>query len=379
MVNATRRVRIPSLSANILHFQLTSRNVDREASQQTIPDLLKVQGESARKPLLSEEGAVSTAASEVEGSRLGIIARNFAVGISPMRICGRDVRIEGTLIRIARHEGEKYKFLDDPEPVLNGLRNCGRRVDLFTFMQRLPETSPKYPYPWEWDNLAVLPVSTFEHWFTHQIGFKARNKAKQAEKKGVTLREVPFDNSLVLGISRIYNESPVRQGRRFPHFGEDLQTVYSEHATYPDSSIFIGAFFAGELIGFVKLVCDETRTQAGMMNIVSMIRHRDKAPSNALIVQAVRACAERGIRFLVYSNFAYAIRKTSGLSDFKERNGFKQVNLPRYYVPLTRLGAVAFRWGLHRRLVEHLPEPFVTRAREFRAAWYSRKLQDAWE
>jgi hypothetical protein len=296
-----------------------------------------------------------------------------------MMISGRDIRIAGTLIRIARLEGENYKFLEDPEAVLKGLRNCGRRVDLFTFTQRLPETSAKYAYPWEWQNQAVLRVSTFEQWWTDQLGFKGRNKAKQAEKKGVTLREVAFDDSLVQGIWRIYNETPVRQGRRFPHFGKDLQTVRREEATFPDSSIFIGAFFNGELIGFARLVYDETRTQAGLMNTISMIRHRDKAPANALIAQAVRACAERRIPYLVYSSFAYGKKKTSSLTDFKERNGFKQVDLPRYYVPLTRLGAVAFRMGFHHRLVDRLPEPLVARAREFRSAWYSRRLQDALE
>src|SRR5271154_5683157 len=129
-----------------------------------------------------------------------------------MRIVGKDIKIEGRLVRIARLDGDKYKFLDDPEPVVAGLRKSDARVDLFTFMQRLPETSPKYKYPMEWDNLAVLPVSTFENWWTEQIGFKARNKAKQAGKKGVVVREVPFDDALVQGISEIYNESEVRQG-----------------------------------------------------------------------------------------------------------------------------------------------------------------------
>ena len=77
-----------------------------------------------------------------------------------MKVCGKEIRIQGRLIRIARLDGDKYQFLDDPEPVVDGLRKCGTRIDLFTFMQKLPETSPKYRYPMEWDNLAVLPVST---------------------------------------------------------------------------------------------------------------------------------------------------------------------------------------------------------------------------
>ena len=292
-----------------------------------------------------------------------------------IKVCGKDIRVQGRLIRIARLDADKYQFLDDPEVMLDALRKSGSGTDLFTFIQRLPETSPKYPYPMEWDNLAALPVSTFEHWWTRQIGFKARNKAKQAEKKGVRLAEVPFDDALVEGIWKVYNESSVRQGKPNVHYGKDVETVRKEEATFLDSSIFIGAFLDGKLIGFVKLVSDETRTQAGLMNIVAMVRHRDKAPANALVAEAVRVCAERGISYLVYSNFAYGKKQRDSLSDFKERNGFQRIDLPRYYVPLTRVGSVALRLGLHHRFVDHLPEPVLSKARELRNAWYNRKPQ----
>jgi len=93
-------------------------------------------------------------------------------------------------------------------------------------------------------------------------------------------------------------------------------------ATFLDSSIFIGAFDADKLVGFIKLTADDTWTQAGIMHILSLVRYREKAPANALFMQAVRSCAERGISFLVYSKFAYGKKLRSGLSDFKERNGF---------------------------------------------------------
>jgi hypothetical protein len=283
------------------------------------------------------------------------------------------------VIHIARLDGEKFKFLDDPEELLGRVRQCGRRIDLFTFMQKVSETKPKYPYPMEWDNLAVLPISTFKHWWEEQIGFKARNKAKQAQKKGVTLREVPFDGTLVEGIWQIYNESPIRQGRRFPHYGKDIETVRCEAATFPDSSIFIGAFVAERLIGFIKLVTDETRTQAGLMHIVSLLGHRDKAPTNALVAEAVRACANRKISHLAYSNFAYGKKQRDSLSDFKERNGFQRVDLPRYYVPMTNAGRLALRLGLHHRMADRLPESLAAKLREFRNRWNSRKLPTAAE
>lgn len=287
-----------------------------------------------------------------------------------MIVCGKEIQIQGRLIRIARLDGEKYKFLDDPESVVASLRKSCPRVDILTFMQKLPETSAKYNYPMEWDNLAVLQISTFDHWWTERLGFKARNKAKQAAKKGVIVREVPFDDRLAYGIWEIYNESPVRQGRRFPHYGKSIDQVRQMSSTFLETSIFIGAYLDGELIGFIKLTTDDSRTQAGVMHIVSMIRHRDKAPTNALVAQAVRSCADRGISHLVYSNFAYGKKEHSSLSDFKERNGFERINLPRYYVPLTGIGWAAFRIGLHHKFIDRLPETLLAKARRLRYSWY---------
>ena len=172
---------------------------------------------------------------------------------------------------------DKYESVDDPEAMLQALRESGIRIDLFTFMQKLPDTSPKYAYPMEWDNVAALPVSTFDHWWTKQINSKTRNVVRLAEKKGIVVREVPFDDALVAGIAAVYNESPVRQGKPFWHYGKDVETVRRENGTFLDRSIFIGAFLEEKLVGFAKLVCDEDRTQAGLMQIVSMIQHRDKA------------------------------------------------------------------------------------------------------
>jgi hypothetical protein len=296
-----------------------------------------------------------------------------------IEILGQNIQVHGKLLKIARLDAEKFLFLDQPEPIIDGLRKAGRRVDLFTFVQKVSETSPKYSYPMEWDNLAVLPVSTFDQWWNQQIGFKARNKAKQAEKRGVVLREVPFSDSLVQGIWEIYNETPIRQGRKFPHFGKSLEMVYKEEATYLDRSIFIGAFLGDKLIGFTKLLWDTDRSQAGLLNIVSLIEQRDKAPTNALVAHAVRFCAEQKIPHLVYSNFAYGTRQRDSLSDFKERNAFQRVDLPRYYVPLTAIGWVALRLGLHKRIADRVPERLVVKLRELRSSWYGRKLQCATE
>jgi hypothetical protein len=292
-----------------------------------------------------------------------------------INICNKDVQIEGRLLRIARLDGDKYNFPDDVEELLKGLRKCPTRIDLFTFLQKLPETSRKYAYPMEWDNLAVLPVSTFDHWWTQQIRSFPRNRARQAEKRGVIFREVPCDDVLLKGICEIYNECPIRLGKPFLHYGMSFERAREYAGTFPDRSTFIGAFLGDSMIGFIKIVHDESRTQACIVHILSMVKHKDKAPTNGLIAQAVRFCADRSIPYLVYENFSYRNKQEDGLSHFKEVNGFQRIDLPRYYVPLTSFGKAAFRWRLHRGLVDHLPESVTAHLRELRRSWYGRKFR----
>lgn len=294
--------------------------------------------------------------------------------MSRLEICGKEIRTKGKLVRIAFIDAEGYQFLQDPEMARESIRKSGRRADLFTFIPPLSNPSPKYAYPMEWDNLAALRVVSFENWMKNQIDYKVRNKVRKAEKNGISVREVPFDDSFVKGISAIYNESPIRQGKPFWHYGKDLPEVARMNATFMDRSIFLGAYFEDQLIGFVKLVSDEEGSQAGLMQIVSMIQHRDKAPNNALIAQAVRSCADRGISYLWYANFSYGKKERDPLADFKRHNGFEKVDLPRYYVPLTAFGTLALKMGLHRSFADRIPEVVASKYRQIRSSWYARKF-----
>lgn len=296
-----------------------------------------------------------------------------------MEVCAKRIKIEGRLVRIARLDAEKYESLDNPLPIIEGLRQSQTRVDLFTFLQALGDDAPRHCYPWVWDNLAVLNVSTFDRWWTTQVDAKTRNMVRKADKKNVIVREEPFSDELVHGIWEIYNECPVRQGKSFPHFGKDFGTVKKEEETYLDRSIFLGAYLDNRLIGFTKLLFDDRRQQAGVLNFVSLNEHRDKAPTNALIAQAVRTCVERQIPYLVYASFAYGKKRKDTLSHFKSNNGFKRIDLPRYYVPMTLVGKAAFQFGMYKRFADILPDSVATRLRELRRAWHSRKLRSAAE
>ena len=133
-------------------------------------------------------------------------------------------------------------------------------------------------------------------------------------------------------------------------------------ADRPERSLFIGAQLDQELVGFVKLLLlDE---YAMMVEIISEIRHRDKAPNNSLVAAAVKECAIRQIPFLTYSTWGGA-----GLAGFKESNGFERVSLPRYYVPLTLTGRTTLGLGLHRGIGARLPDRLKEGAKAARRRW----------
>lgn len=296
-----------------------------------------------------------------------------------MDIQDLEIKISGRFVRIAGLSADTYEFVTDPQSIIEALKESGQRVDLFAFMQKLPSTEPTHPYHLEWDNLAVLTVSTFDEWWTKQINDKTRNMARRAGKKGVAVRQACLDDDFIQGIWAIYNECEIRQGKPFPHYGKDLATVRRMMVTYPDRSVFIGAYLDSTLIGFARLHCDASRTQVGVSSLLSLSEHRDKSPTNALLAESVRFCADQGIRHLVYSRYSDGNKKRDSLMDFKDHNGFKRINLPRYFIPLTSVGRIALATGLHRNLTTYVPDPVLAKLRLLRKAWYGRRAESSAE
>ena len=60
---------------------------------------------------------------------------------------------------------------------------------------------------------------------------------------------------------------------------------------------------------------------------------------------------------------------SGGLGDFKIRNGFQKVTLPRYYVPLTAKGRIALALKLHRGLRGMLPPALKAQLVDLRSKW----------
>lgn len=275
---------------------------------------------------------------------------------------GLAVTVTGRLLRTARLHDEHYVPAPDPETFLKRMRTAGVRADIFTFVQELHDRTPRYAYHCDPEDLAVLPLTTFDHWMNKQIRFKSRNKFRKALKSGAETRVVEFSDDLLHGIREIYNETPIRQGKRNWHYGKDLETLRQEHATFLDRSEFIGSYYAGELIGFAKVT--HAPNYSIIMNIVAKVAHRDKAPANGLISKTIEQVTARKIGLL-----NYGVWGRRGLNDFKVSSAFERCSVPRYYVPLTLRGRIALKLGLHRGLKERLPEEWIVNAAELRARW----------
>jgi hypothetical protein len=267
-------------------------------------------------------------------------------------------------IRIARLEDEWYEDLADPIPVIEALKeNREANADLLTFWQRLPDVVPRYNFHMEPEDLAVLAVTSYDHWWKRQINSKVRSLIRKSEREGVVVRVTAFDDEFVRGMTAIFNETPVRQGRRFWHYGKDFATVKEQFSRHVHRETMIGAYFEGRMIGFVML-CDAGRF-ALTGQIISNIKDRDKSPNNALIASAVAVCAQRGLPYLSYYYWGEGT-----LTDFKRHCGFERVTVPRYYVPLSRKGHLALRCGAHRGWRALIPQRVRDQMKRVRAAWY---------
>jgi len=288
------------------------------------------------------------------------------------KIYERTVLVTGKWIRTAQLKDEEVVegvSVEDPESFITKLKESKLKADVFTFAQRPPQIAPKYDYHFEWDNWAAIPTTCFNHWWEN-LPQESRKNVRRAAKRGVAVTIVPFDDNLVNGVHRIYNQTRVRDGRVFWHFGKDFETVRRELATYLDRSEFIGAYWNEELIGFLKMVyVDHVAT---VFHIISMNEHHDKRPSNALLAKAAEVCERKGISHLIYTKFVYGNKRRSSLLEFKRRNGFEQVNFPRYYVPLTLRGEVFVRLRLYRGLSGLIPEPILQPLLSLRAWYYKR-------
>lgn len=252
-------------------------------------------------------------------------------------------------VKIARDFREYYKNINPTPEFLLKLQL--RDQDIFTFIERkwcCPISNPPADWVKTGDNVGLLEIKDYQTWW-NAIGKKTRNMVRKAEKDGVVVSVVPQSDKLAEGIWKIYNETPVRQGRAFPHYGES-QALVAANMYQEKNSTFIAGYIDDELAGFIQILHGDDI--AILSNILSMQKHWDKSVNNALLAKAVEVCAEMGEQWLMYGR----IGNHPSLDKFKDNNGFVKYPITRYYIPITGKGRLAIKLGLHRELKDALPD-----------------------
>ena len=323
--------------------------------------------------MLSEQQGTTGRVTEVSRSRIAV--QGQSVTLPALIVGGKTIIVQGNWFKVAAVKDEDYQentivssldeFVTDFRPQLEG------RADIFTFSQKPADPVPRFPFPYEWASIAAIPIISFSDWWTNRVSGDLRKDVRRAAKRGVVVRSVPFTDAFVRQIMDIYDETPIRQGRPFWHYHKGFDVVHLENATYLEQSDFLGAFCGDELIGFVKVVF--AGQLACLMQIISKDAHRDKRPMNALIARTVELCATKCCKHLTYGKYRY-YGIDSSLTAFKHRNGFQEILVPKYYVPLTTKGRVAVRMGLHRGARALVPVPVRQVLKRLRTSIYDRFL-----
>jgi hypothetical protein len=297
----------------------------------------------------------------MRNTSIEVSVRGEWLKVQALEVGGSTLVLTGRQMKVASVHDEEWltTSIDNPAACIEELKKRPRvlKADLFTFAQRLPDTTPRYDYPMEWDSIAAIDLKDPRKWWEDKLPQETRKNVRRAAKRGVVVRVEQFNDELIQGIVEINNESSMRQGRRFYHYGKSADEVRRDYSSFHERSEFICAYCGSELIGFIQVIYMDGI--AGILEILTKRSHYDKRPANALLARAVEQCAGRGARYLTYGKYNYGKRRNNELTEFKRRNGFDEILVPRYFVPLTAKGKICTAFRLHHGLAGFLPDPLI--------------------
>lgn len=306
---------------------------------------------------------------------LEISARGKWITVPALAVERKSVIVTGTLLKVGMVWDEQWLEgeIDQPETLIHHVKTqAGFKVDIFSFGQKLPNTMPRHAYPMEWDNIAGIRLTSFDDWW-QTLSQDTRRNVRIAAKRGVVCRVAEFDDELIRGIMGICDDAPIRQGKRFYHYGKEFDTVRKDYLSFRERSEFIGAYLQNELIGVMKIVYVDK--VAAIMQLLLKASHYDKKAGNAMVATAVEHCKKKGMDYLTFLKYRYGNKHKNPLTEFKRRNGFEEIRIPRFYVPLTAKGRMAMALKLHRPWLDILPERLIYLLLDLRTRWCEQVLR----
>jgi hypothetical protein len=310
-----------------------------------------------------------------------INVRGKQVAVPTLAVGPCKVVVTGRWLKLAKVKSEDWleqEPVRDPAEFVAQIQHSQLTADIFTFTQRVDSPEPRFPYRFERDNVAAIPLTTYDDWWQKRLSRKTRQEVTRSQRLGVVVKAVPWGDALIAGIVDLFRRIPIKQGMPFDHYGKDYDTVKREVSSYVERSDFIGAYHGDQLIGYVKIV--RLGKLASILNLITDEAHFDKRPNNALMAKAVEVCTQNGMQYLLYGKYTYGKKVNDSLAEFKRRNGFEEITVPRYYVPLNWRGRLALKCNLHLGLLAILPSGLISSLVKWRSIAYLRVLRplQAW-
>ena len=302
-----------------------------------------------------------------------IRVRGRWITIPAVDVNGKKLIATGKWLRTAMVRGEEMMEheLENPEVYIQKLKgnaNDALKADIFTFTQKLPSTCPKYAYPLEWESVAAIHLVSFKEWW-EGLPQETRKNVRRSQRRGVAVKIKELDDDLIQGIREVNDDSPLRQGMPNGYYGKSYEETKKLYGEFVGRCNFICAYFGDKLIGFLHLVY--RGEIAAILNLTTKPSHFDKRPANALMAKAAELCEAKGISYVTYGLYNYGNKRDHPLRTFKIRNGFREILVPRFFVPLNRWGKLCMKAKLQRGLIGILPHSVITIAARTRSLWYN--------
>jgi len=310
---------------------------------------------------------------ENSGKRVEIRVKGRWIQIPALDVNGNELIAKGKWLKTAtiRSEEMMETDLEDPGLYIEKLQRDAKdllKADLFTFTQKVPATRPKYSYPVEWESVAAIHLVNFGAWW-ESLPQETRKNVRRSQKRGVVISvKDQLDNELIQGIREVNDDTPMRQGLRNAYYGKSAEETRKLYGEFMGRCDFICAYSNNTMIGFLHLVY--RGGIASILNLTTKPSEFDKRPANALLAKAVELCESKGISHISYGLFNYGNKREDPLRTFKIRNGFEEILMPRYFVPLTWWGKLCVKAKLHRGLIGILPNSVIRIGLRARSWWY---------
>ena len=229
----------------------------------------------------------------------GVDDDQYARVRSKVVLRARTLQITGSVLKTARLRSELYVQLEDLDSFCS--RRSGHRclrTDILTFLAGHQRPRPKIT------RSITRPKGSQYFRSRHmtsgsgcRLYNKPRNTLRKALKSGIEVRLEEFSESLLHGIKAIYDESPVRQGKRNRHYQERLgDNQKRARHVLGEKPVHRGLFFRRD----DRLRESDVFSRFGSLHKFSLESQPSRqSANNAILAKAVEICAaERGLSAL---------------------------------------------------------------------------------